>query len=103
MSGFVECYQQYFPVSTSCATCVGRVDNMAKHNMSTKCYNLCKGCPSRRDGAHWCWEDCQSCMWHVGKKLSECYGEPYDMTCKYGKELLREGYYEKNGIDPFKR
>jgi hypothetical protein len=102
-TGFVPCFQQVYPVSTNCATCIGKVYNMAKHNLSTKCYNLCKGRPSRRDGAHWCWEDCQSCMWYVGKKLTECYGEPYDMSCKYAKELLREGYFEKNGIDPFKR
>jgi hypothetical protein len=101
--GFVPCFQQAYPVSTGCATCIGQVYNMAKHNLSAKCYSLCKGRPSRKDGAHWCWEDCQSCMWYVGKKLTECYGEPYDMTCKYAKELLREGYYEKNGIDPFKR
>jgi len=99
-SGFVPCYQSYFPVSTPCATCIGSVYLMAKHNMSTNCYNLCKGRPHRRDGAHWCWEDCQSCMWYIGKKLSDCYGEPYDMACKYAKELGKEGWFEKNGIDP---
>ncbi|CAK0842184.1 unnamed protein product [Prorocentrum cordatum] len=79
---------------------MGSVYNMARHSMSENCYNLCKGRPSRRDGSHWCWEDCQQCVWTVGKKLSDCYGEPYDMTCRYGKELGKEGYFAKNGIDP---
>ncbi|CAK0900362.1 unnamed protein product [Prorocentrum cordatum] len=100
ISQWVSCYQEFYNVSTPCATCIGSVYNMAKYNMSENCYNLCKGRPSRRDGSHWCWEDCQQCMWYVGRKLSDCYGEPYDMTCRYGKELGKEGYFEKNGIDP---
>mmetsp|Transcript_39916 Transcript_39916/g.105852 ORF Transcript_39916/g.105852 Transcript_39916/m.105852 type:complete len:252 (+) Transcript_39916:76-831(+) len=100
VSEWAQCYQEFYNVSTPCATCIGSVYNMAKYNWSSNCYNLCKGRPHRRDGSHWCWEDCQQCMWYVGKKLSDCYGEPYDMTCRYGKELGKEGYFEKNGIDP---
>jgi hypothetical protein len=97
---WAECYQQYYPVSTPCAMCIGGVYNMAKYNMSDNCFNLCHGRPAREDGSHWCWEDCQQCMWYVGRKLSDCYGEPYDMMCRYAKELGKEGYFEKNGIDP---
>jgi len=100
MDHFTDCYQDYFNVTTPCAQCVGSVFIMATYNMSTSCYNLCKGRPNRRDGTHWCWEDCQACMYYVGKKLTECYGEPYDMQCRYGKEINREEWYGKNGIDP---
>ena len=39
-------------------------------------------------------------MWYIGHQLSICYGEPYDMTCRYAKELGKEGWFEKNGINP---
>jgi len=94
------CYQNYYNVTTPCAKCIGKVYNMAKYNMSEPCYNFCYGRPTRKDGSHWCWEDCQQCMWYVGRKLSDCYGEPYDMVCRYAKEIGKEGYFEKNGIDP---
>jgi len=100
MTSFLECYQQTFNVTTPCATCIGAVFNMAKHNMSTHCYDLCKGRPHRWDGTHWCWEDCQSCMYYIGRKMTECYGEPYDMQCRFAKEINREKWYEKNGINP---
>jgi len=100
MTAFTGCFQEFFSVTTGCATCIGSVYNMAKHNMSTKCYNLCKGRPHRRDGTHWCWEDCQSCMYYIGRQLTNCYGEPYDMQCRFAKEFNREEYYGKNGINP---
>merc|ERR1712087_680525 len=96
MEKFKTCYQVYFNVTTPCAECIGSVFNMATYNMSTSCYNLCKGRPHRKDGTHWCWEDCQSCMYYVGKKMTECYGEPYDMQCRFAKEINREKWYEKN-------
>jgi len=97
---WATCYQRFYNVTTPCAQCVGSVYNMAKYNMSENCYNMCHGRPTRKDGSHWCWEDCQQCMWYVGRKLSDCFGEPYDMVCRYAKELGKEGYFEKNGIDP---
>jgi len=100
MERFTTCYQHHFNVTTGCTSCIGSVFLMATHNMSTKCYDLCKGRPNRRDGTHWCWEDCQACMWYIGKKLTECYGEPYDMQCRFAKEVNREEWYGKNGIDP---
>jgi len=100
---YAKCYQRFYDVSTPCAQCIGSVYQMAVFNWSEPCYNFCYGRPSRRDGAHWCWEDCQSCMWYIGKKLSSCYGEPYDMVCRYAKELGKEGWFEKNGINPTKR
>jgi len=100
---WAACYQKFYNVTTPCAQCIGSVYNMAKHNMSDNCYKFCHGRPSRRDGSHWCWEDCQQCMWYVGRKLSDCYGEPYDMVCRFSKELGKEGYYEKNGLNPVRR
>jgi hypothetical protein len=100
MEKFKTCYQVYFNVTTPCAQCIGSVFNMATYNMSTSCYSLCKGRPHKRDGTHWCWEDCQSCMYYIGKKMTECYGEPYDMQCRYAKEMNREQWFEKNGINP---
>jgi len=100
VSSWATCYQEFYNVTTPCATCIGSVYNMAKYNMSDNCYTFCRGRPSRRDGSHWCWEDCQQCMWYIGRKLSDCFGEPYDMVCRYAKELGKEGYFEKNGINP---
>jgi len=96
---WAKCYQKFYNVSTGCAQCIGSVYNMAIYNWSEPCYNFCYGRPNRRDGSHWCWEDCQSCMWFIGRKLSTCYGEPYDMVCRYAKELGREDWFEKNGIE----
>merc|ERR1740121_2608405 len=97
---WASCYQEFYDISTPCAQCIGSLYNMAIYNWSDRCYNFCKGRPHRKDGPLWCWEDCQQCMWYIGRKLSDCYGEPYDMVCRYAKELGKEGYFEKNGIDP---
>jgi len=103
VDNYVKCYQRFYDISTPCATCIGSVYHMAAFNWSEPCYNFCYGRPSKRDGAHWCWEDCQSCMWYIGRRLSICYGEPYDIVCRYAKELGKEGWFEKNGINPTKR
>jgi len=100
VSAYATCFQKFYSVSTPCAQCVGKVYNMAFFNWSQPCYNFCKGRPNRRDGAHWCWEDCQSCMWYIGKQLTTCYGEPYDMMCRYARELGKEEWFEQNGINP---
>jgi len=100
VTNYAGCFQKFYNVSTPCAQCVGKVYNMAFFNWSQPCYDLCKGRPSRRDGAHWCWEDCQSCMWYIGRQLTTCYGEPYDMQCRYARELGKEEFFEKNGINP---
>jgi len=97
---YAECFQEFYNVSLDCAQCVGKVYNMAFFNWSLPCYNFCKGRPNRRDGPHWCWEDCQSCMWYIGKQLTTCYGEPYDMMCRYARELGKEEWFEQNGINP---
>lgn len=95
------CYQRFYNVSTNCAECIGAVYNMAQYNWSKKCYQFCYGRPGRRDGSHWCWEDCQSCMSFIGRSLSTCYGgKSYAMVCDFAKELGIEGWFEKNGIDP---
>jgi len=100
VTNYAKCFQKFYTVSTSCASCIGKVYNMAFFNWSQPCYNFCKGRPNRRDGAHWCWEDCQSCMWYIGKQLTTCYGEPYDMQCRYARELGKEEWFENNGINP---
>lgn len=97
---WATCYQQFYNVSTPCAQCIGSVYNMAIYNWSQPCYQLCYGRPNRKDGSHWCWQDCHKCMFYIGRRLSTCYGEPYDMVCRYGKELAEEGYFAENGINP---
>jgi len=100
VKNYAKCFQRFYNVSLGCAQCIGKVYNMAFFNWSQPCYSFCKGRPNRRDGSHWCWEDCQSCMWYIGKQLTNCYGEPYDMQCRYARELGKEEWFEQNGVNP---